>query len=216
VIRNCSFRFAPCQKTDKGRRTLLTAAQRTAFFEDAAQLGIPHATVVQLQTEGVNDADDLVDFNKDAIEQIAADPGRPAGRTPDPNPAAAAGVKIPMPPFVFGAKSQQRLSHAAKLVRCCDAVGRNATAGNPQWTPFMKNFSEQWKALKDKKGGDEPEVPKITKALPIVKWTKASRDHLHRAISVCTIPLAHHVIGPEASAPPTGTQAPGTPHSTEH
>jgi hypothetical protein len=31
----------------------------------------------------------------------------------------------------------------------------------------MKNFFEQWKVLKDKKGGDEPEVRKITKALPI-------------------------------------------------
>jgi hypothetical protein len=38
----------------------------------------------------------------------------------------------------------------------------------------MKNFSEQWKALEDKKGGDKPEVPKITKALPIVKEQKLS------------------------------------------
>ena len=27
----------------------------------------------------------------------------------------------------------------------------------------MKNFSEQWKALEDKKGGDEPALPQITK-----------------------------------------------------
>jgi predicted RecB family nuclease len=50
----------------------LTAAQVTAFFTDAAQMGIPNATVVQLQEEGINSIDDLVDFDKDTIEQIAA------------------------------------------------------------------------------------------------------------------------------------------------
>jgi hypothetical protein len=48
----------------------------------------------------------------------------------------------------------------------------------------MKNFSEQWKALKDKKGGGEPEVPKITKALPIIKWNEAYTDYTHRVIGV--------------------------------
>jgi hypothetical protein len=81
----------------------------------------------------------------------------------------------------------------------------------------MKNFSEQWKALEDKKGGDEPEVPKITKALPIIKWTEAFRDYLvHRVIGVQhNIPLAY-VIRPEAAVPPIGAQAAGVPHSNEH
>ena len=79
----------------------------------------------------------------------------------------------------------------------------------------MKNFSEQWKALKDKKGGDQPEVPKISKSLPIIKWTEAFRDYLHRVIGVRTIPLAY-VIRPEADVPAIGAQAAGTPHSNEH
>jgi hypothetical protein len=33
---------------------VLTVAQRNAFFEQATQMGIPQATVVQLQAEGVN------------------------------------------------------------------------------------------------------------------------------------------------------------------
>jgi hypothetical protein len=194
----------------------LTAAQTTAFFEDAGQMGLPNATVVQLQEEGIDTVDDLVDFEKDSIEQIAANLRRPAGRIPDPNPAAAVGATVPTPPFVFGAKSQQRLITAAKLIRYYDTVGHNTTAGNLQWTPVMKNFSEQWKALEDKKGADEPEVPKITKALPIIKWTEAFRDYLHRVIGVRTIPLAY-VIRPDAPVPPIGTQqAPGAPHSTEN
>jgi len=193
----------------------LTAAQTTAFFENADQMGIPNQTVVQIHQEGIDTVDDLVDFDKDTIEQIAANLRRPAGRVPDPNPGAAVGATVPTPPFVLGAKSQQRLISASKLIRYYATVGRSATAGNLQWTPTMKNFSEQWKAMEDKKGGDEPEVPKITKALPVIKWTEAFRDYLHRVIGVRTIPLAY-VIRPEGAVPAIRVQATGAPHSTEH
>jgi hypothetical protein len=80
----------------------------------------------------------------------------------------------------------------------------------------MKNFSEQWKALEDKKGGDEPDVPMITKALPIINWTEAFRDYLHQVIGVRIIPLAY-AIRPDATVPTIGgPQAAGTPHSAEH
>ena len=88
----------------------------TVFFEGAAQMGIPHATVVQIQEKGIDNVDDLVDFDKDTIKQISANLQRTAGRVPDPNPAAAAGATIPTPPFVFGAKSQQRLINVAKVI----------------------------------------------------------------------------------------------------
>jgi hypothetical protein len=119
------------------------------------------------------------EFDKDTIEQIAANLRRPAGRVPDPNPGAAAGAAVPTPLFVLGAKSQQRSIFAAKLIRCYNTIARNAAAGNLQWNLVMKNFSEQWKALEDKKSGDDFEVSKTTKALPIIKWTKALRDCLH-------------------------------------
>jgi hypothetical protein len=35
---------------------VLTAAQTTAFFENEDKMGIPHATVVQLATEGMYQA----------------------------------------------------------------------------------------------------------------------------------------------------------------
>jgi hypothetical protein len=151
----------------------LTAAQTAAFFENEAQMGIPNETVVQLQQEGIEFVDDLMEYGKDTIEQIAANLRRPAGRIPDPNPNALAGATIPTTPFVFGAKSQKRLITASKLLLYYNTVGRNTTVANLQWTPVMKNFEIQWKALEDKKRGDEPEVPKITKALPIIKWTEA-------------------------------------------
>jgi hypothetical protein len=112
----------------------LTAAQTTAFFEDAAQMGIPNATAVQLQAEGIDALEDLVDFDKATIEQI--------------------GATVPTPSFPLGAKSQQRLIDATKFIQYYGTVGRNTAAGNlQQWTLVMKNFSEQWKAVEDKKGG---------------------------------------------------------------
>jgi hypothetical protein len=94
----------------------LTAAQTTAFFEQDAQMGIPNETVIQLQQEGITTVEDLVDFDKDTMEQIAANLRHPAGRIPDPNPNAAPGATIPTPSFVFGAKSQKRRITASKLL----------------------------------------------------------------------------------------------------
>ena len=106
---------------------VFTAAQRTAFFENNDQMGIPHATVVKLQEEGISRPDDLVDFDKDTIKQIADNLRRPAGRIPDPTPGAPAGATIPTPPFVFGARSVMRLTAATKLVRYYVMVGRPLT-----------------------------------------------------------------------------------------
>ena len=178
-------------------------------------MGIPHATVVQLQQEGIMSVDDLADFDKDSLQQLADNLRRPGGRVPDPNPGAA-GATIPTPPFVFGAKSQKRLLVACNLVRYYNTVGRPLTAANMQWDTVMKNFEIQWKALQDRKDDDDPEVPKISKALPIIRWTEAFEDYLSRVIGVRTIPLVY-VIRPEET-PPAAAPAllAGQPHSAEH
>jgi hypothetical protein len=149
-------------------------------------MGIHNDTVLQLQQKGIASVDDLSEFHKETIEQLAANLRRPTGRILDPNPAAAQGATIATPPFKFGVKSQQRLIIATKIIRYYDTVALNTTAGNLQWTPVMKHFSEQWKALTDKRGGDETEVPKITKALPIIKWTESFADYAHRVIGFVT------------------------------
>ena len=60
-----------------------------------------------------------------------------------------------------------------------------------QWTQVIKNFEDQWKALKWHKEDDKPDVPKISKSLPIIKWTEAFQDFLHQVIGVRMIPLAY-------------------------
>ena len=195
---------------------VLTAAQTTTFFEHADQMGIPHTTVVQLRAEGIEAVTDLVDFDKDSLQQLADNLRRPGGRVPDPNPGAPAGAPIPTPPFVFCAKSQKRIAVACDLVRFYATVSRDLTAANLQWSTIMKNFKIQWKVLKESKGDDSPDVPKISKGLPVIKWTEAFQDFLNRKIGNCNIPLAYIICdepNPPAAALP---HAAGQPHSIEH
>ena len=195
---------------------VLTAAQMTAFFEHADQMGIPHVTVVQLQAEGITSVSDLADFNKESLQQLADNLRHPGGCVPDPNPAAQPGSTIPTPPFVFGAKSQRCIAVVCNLVNYYRTVGHDLAAANLQWNTVMKNFDIQWTALKEKKGEDSPDTPKISKALPVIKWMEAFQDFLNRKIGNRNIPLAYIIRNepnPPAVAPPL---APGQPHSIEH
>ena len=195
---------------------VLTAAQTATFFEHADQRGIPHTTVMQLRAEGIEAVADLADFDKDSLQQLADNLRHPGGHVPDPNPGAPAGATIPTPPFVFGAKSQKRIAVAYDLVRVYATVGHDFTTANLQWNTIMKNFKIQWKALKERKVDDSPHVPKISKALPVIKWTEAFQDFLNRKVGNCNIPLAYIIRdepNPPAAAPPLGA---GKPHSIEH
>ena len=170
---------------------VLPAAQTTAFFERPDQMGIPHATMVQMQFEGIQSIADLADFEKDSLQQLADNLRKPGGRIADPDPNAPAGATIPTPAFTYGAKTQKRLTVACDLIRYYQTVGRDLTAANIQWNQVMSNFEIQWKALEERKDEDDPDVPKIAKALPIIKWTEAFQDFLNRVILARMIPLVY-------------------------
>jgi len=170
---------------------VLTAAQITAFFTDADQMGIPQRTVDQLEQEGIESPDDLVDFDKDTLAMVAENLRRPGGREPNPDPNAAAGATIPTQPYVFSAKSQQRMLAVANIVRYYRDTGRLLTVGNIRYDPVVRNFQQQYKALEERRKEDNPEVPRITKSLPVLKWAEAFDDHLTRCIGKRNIPLAY-------------------------
>ena len=170
---------------------VLTGAQTTACFENHAQMGIPHVTMVQMHHEGIHSVADLADFDKDSLLQLADNLRKPGGRIPDPDPNAVEGATIPTPAFTYGAKSQKRLTVACDLIRYYQTVGRDLTAANIQWNQVMGNFEIQWKALKERKDEDDPEVPKITEALPIIEWTEGFQDFLNRVIGARMIPFAY-------------------------
>ena len=195
---------------------VLTAAQTTTFFKHAKQMGIPHATVMQLQSEGITLVADLADFDKDSLQQLVDNLRCPGGHVLDPNPVAPPGSTIPTPPFVFGAKSQKQITVACDLVRYYTTVGCELTVADLQWSTVMKNFKIQWTVLKERKGDDSPDIPKISKALPVIKLTEAFQDFLNRKIGNCNIPLVyiiHDEPNPPAAALPLAV---GQPHSIEH
>ncbi len=80
----------------------------------------------------------------------------------------------------------------------------------------MSSLDIQWNALKQRKDEDDPEVPKITKALPVIKWTEAFKDFLNRVIGARMIPLSY-IIRAEQQVP---VMAPmleqNQPHSIQH
>lgn len=81
-----------------------------------------------------------------------------------------------------------------------------------RWDPAIKNFWQQWQALKDRKEEDDIEVPKISKNLSVIKWTEAFNDYLHRKVGARTIPLAY-VTCMEANVP---AACPATAHNMPH
>ena len=195
---------------------VLTGPQAHAFFTEPAQMGIPVATVAQLAVEGIATVSDLADFDEESLKQVAENLRRPAGRVPDPTPGAPQGATIPTPSFVFGAKSHKRLLVACDLVKYYNTTGRDLTVANIRWNQVIKNFEIQWKALKARaKDDDEPDVPKITRALTIIKWSEAFPNFLAQIIGVRTIPLTY-VIRATVDVPAAPALANNEPHSTEH
>eukprot|EP00957_Ditylum_brightwellii_P162299 12358113-Ditylum_brightwellii.AAC.1 len=79
----------------------------------------------------------------------------------------------------------------------------------------MKNFNSQWKALKEKQQEEAPDVPKITKALPIIHWTEVFHNYLHHVVGRRLIPLAY-VIRNDVAVPAIGAQATGALHLSKH
>jgi hypothetical protein len=119
---------------------VLTAGQTAAFFHEAAHMGTHYETIAQMQAEGNTNVQDIADFDKKSLQQLADNLSKPGGRIPDPNPCAAPGATIPTPAFVFVAKSPKRLSVATDLIKYYDATEREYTATNLQWTNEMKNL----------------------------------------------------------------------------
>ena len=158
---------------------VLSATQTTALKEDRNHIGISHTMVSQLQNKGIIIVADLINFDKSTIKHIAANLRRPAGRIVDSNPGAVHGATIPVPPIVFGSKSQKRLVVADKMLCYYETVGYPNYTSNVKWNPGMKNFEFQRKALEEKKKRDEYKVPNIKKALPIIKWKEAFTDCTH-------------------------------------
>eukprot|EP00957_Ditylum_brightwellii_P116908 8918703-Ditylum_brightwellii.AAC.1 len=82
---------------------VLTNAQTTALFEDNDQMAIPHNTVIHFVNKGILTVDDLEEFQKTDIEQIAANLRR--------------SIVPGAPLLVLGAKSVKKMTATCELVQ---------------------------------------------------------------------------------------------------
>ena len=176
-----------------------TNQQITNFFTEDTQMAIPAATIPGLQAEGIVAVDDLEEFNDDDLSTLMSNLRRPAGTTTDQN-----GNVVPNPSYVLGAKSLKRLKIAAAAVRYYACIGRETTAANMHFNNVLKDYGKQYESLIAKKESDEPSVPKISRSLPIVRWTESFEDFLHEMIGIRNIPLSYLIreVVPQAHPPP--------------
>ena len=65
-----------------------------------------------------------------------------------------------------------RLLSAFNVVLYYETARQEITSDNVVWDPVNNNFAEQWKALIIRKDENDPEFPKISKTLRVIKWTE--------------------------------------------
>ena len=63
-----------------------------------------------------------------------------------------------------------RLLSAFNVVLYYETARQEITSDNVVWDPVNNNFAEQWKALIIRKDENDPEFPKISKTLRVIKW----------------------------------------------
>ena len=178
-----------------------TAAQTTAFFTHADQMGLPAATWAAMQEEGINNPDDLIDFGKDEFKAMADNFRRPAAGDP----------VVHMP-----AKSMMRLVYASHCVRYYQLVGRTTSHTNMLWEPVLRNFKTQYDILFAKKDADAPEVPKLSaRSLPVIPWSESLADYLAQIVGDGPVPIPlPYIIRSEVERPnPCPDIAEGKPHA---
>ena len=195
---------------------VLTAAQTTAFFCDGIRWEFHKQRWPNSRLKGSRQSLIRWISRKKHCNKWRTTFGSPEDGYQTPTLLQQQGIQSQHPLFVFDAKSQHRLMVACELVHYYNTIRHDLSAGNMRWSNVMKNFEIQWKALKERKEADDPDVPKICKSLPIMKWTEAFQDYLHRTIGVRTIPLAYITrvtVDVPAITPP---QEVNKPHSTEY
>ena len=191
---------------------VFTLAQTTAFFENAAQMGLENRVRVYLQDEGITDVDDLEEFaTSESWQQIIENCKRP------PRVANQAGVLQEQAAFRIGAKSLRRLKVAAKCVAYYNATGRTTSADNMSWATRISTFEVAWKALEDLKDSEgNNKLPVLTKNFPIDRWLESYANYVDQRIGVRMCPLSYVIRENEAVPATAPALKQNCPFSTEH
>ncbi|CAJ1932888.1 unnamed protein product [Cylindrotheca closterium] len=178
---------------------VITNAQNTAFFTHDDQMAIPPGIFdPHLNQQGITTIDSLKEFNDAMLDDIH----KHITRHGPPN-------------SVFSALSLSRLKTAASAVQFYLATGRALTAACMRWTNTLIMYQEKREALKIAQEREDPKVPCVSKALPIMKWLAAFRSVIHESYGVRGFPLGY-VLREDADVPAEPPLAPDRPYSIEH
>jgi hypothetical protein len=96
-----------------------------------------------------------------------------------------------VPPYVLSAKSYKHMLEMAELMHFYESIGQDIAADSIQYETVTKDFMAHWKSLKTRQAAVKAEVPKISQALPIIKWTETFDVFLSRTIGTRLIPLSY-------------------------
>jgi hypothetical protein len=189
---------------------MLTAPQATNWF--ITQMLVPQRTRDFLDTQGITDVESLAEFTSTAAWKQITENGKRPPKIPDP---ANPGQLIEQEPFIISARSLLRLQVAAVAVEYYADTARPLTVQSIAW-PRLKNFEQEYKAIKDEKENGATDAPKITKQVTVVKYLEALENFAMTAIGARMCPVAY-VIRPTAEVPAAAPAlATDQPYSTEH
>ena len=172
-----------------------TAADLDAFWTDPAQMGIMPRTRAQMALEGLVIPADFEDFSeKEDLEALMK-----LLMKPPKVPHGMHGALREVASYVVSAKSLIRINGARMLVLYYILVGRTLEPADMQW-PVIKNFVEQWKALKEKKKADIGIPPKLTKDKQVYKWLEQMGQYLASYIGARNTPYTY-MTRPDVAPP---------------
>jgi hypothetical protein len=190
--------------------SILSDEETLAFFTQSKQLGIDKRTVEKLKEEGIKNPVDLNDFDKDTLHQLAENLRKSHTHQVDEE-----GDVVQVPPYILSAKSYKQMLETAELMSFYQSIGREVDADSIQYETVTKDFMEQWKSLKSCQAAVKAEVPKITQALPIIKWTETFDVFLSRMIGTRSIPLSYITRDKVRVSDEIGDRAKGKLHTKD-
>ena len=178
---------------------VFTAAQLTVFWTSNIAMGLSARTRSQLELEGIETPDDLVEFNEKCLEKIFKNMANPA-KVPLTGAAnIAAGKLKEVVAYLMSGKSKMRIEGAMKIAKFYKTIGRPLDPDNMSWI-VIKNFLKQHNALKDRKSTDDTTIPKITKNFAVHHWLEAFYIFLGRKIGVRQSALTY-VVRDQSAVP---------------
>ena len=187
-----------------------SAAQLTAFWTNAPQMNISAEQRIKLQAQGLSTIDDFEHFDEETLDAAFKNlkfsqngvPGVPAVTDANGNIITAA-----IPPILailatpIGAIQAAYSIHTARLAyEFLTTVGRPITPQLMNFAGCLKDFQIEYDSIVRLSEQDEPDLPKISKDLPIMPWQAAFENYCSSIFRVRKIPLLY-IIRPNDDPP---------------